>query len=63
MTPERRKIGPGVYEVGDEMHVDAREFCEELGYPPTRENQEVAARAAAEMAAEEGIAVEYRENG
>jgi hypothetical protein len=44
-----KKIGPGMYVQGDSMHFYAPELCEELGVPPTPENQRIAQEAARQV--------------
>lgn len=53
--PGAKRIGPGIYEVCDELHVDAEEMCSELGVPPTQENLDAAARGAQRACAEHGV--------
>lgn len=56
--PEGKRIAPGVYEHGDELHIDAVEMCEAAGVPATPENQEQLAAAMMDLAAEREIEAE-----
>lgn len=60
-TPGAKQIAPGVYEVGDELHVDAIEICEAQGFPATPENQAVAERAVREVFGGHGVPIETRD--
>jgi hypothetical protein len=45
-----QRLAPGVYSDGDgAMHLDLVEMCRAAGYPPTRANQEMLAKAAREQ--------------
>lgn len=59
--PGAKQIGPGVWELGDELHVDAVEICESQGYPATPENQRVAERAVREVFGGEGVPIEVHD--
>lgn len=54
-TQPGKRIAPGVYAVGDTMHVDAEELLAAAGYEPTPENVARLERAAAAMAADRGM--------
>lgn len=52
---EGESLGAGCYRVGAELHIDAVEVCLAMGVPPTPANQEIAAKAARQLAADENI--------
>lgn len=61
MPEGAKRVGPGIYEVGDELHIDAVELCEEQGIEPTEANQQVVAEAARQVFGGEGVPIETRD--
>lgn len=55
-----KRLGPGVYALGREMHIDAEELCIHAGVPVTNANLEMLVRVAAKLWAEEGVPLEVR---
>lgn len=57
--PGAKLIGPGIYAIGEEMHVDAEEICDHFKVPASERNMETTARVVRDICAERGI--EYAE--
>jgi hypothetical protein len=55
------RLGPGIYAVDGDWHVDAVEFLEAHGVEPTAENQDWAARLVERVAEEHGVPFDVEE--
>lgn len=55
-----KRLAPGVYAVGDELHVDLEEFVTAAGGDPTSDADRVKAMEAIERGVDGGIPIEVQ---
>jgi len=57
------RLGPGIYAIDGEFHIDAVEFLQAQGVEPTAEDQEWAASLVERVAKEHGVPFDVEEHG